>query len=86
MLTLLFITNIIAYVLFALDKRLAEQDSWRIPESILLLSAFVLGAFGALCGMILCHHKTQRKVFYITIPVLLYIQLTLEILYQLFLR
>lgn len=82
-LLILFIANIIAFIIYAIDKWQATRNKWRIPELILLLLAFLGGAFGALCAMILFQHKTQKIVFKICIPLFLYIQLTIDILYRL---
>lgn len=79
---LLFIVNVLTFILYAFDKRQAKCEKWRIPEFLLLLFAFLGGAFGALCAMILFRHKTQHKLFMICIPVLMYIQLLIEILYR----
>lgn len=81
-LQILFIANVVTFILYGLDNRLAECGRWRIPEFILLLFAFLGGAFGALCGMILFRHKTKHKVFKICVPLFLCIQLAIEILYR----
>ena len=82
-LEIIFWANIVCYAIYALDKYLAEHNKWRIPEFVLLLFSFLGGAFGALCAMIIFHHKTQNKVFKSCIPILLYIQLLIGILYRL---
>lgn len=66
-----------------MDKCFAKKGKWRIPEVLLLSCALLGGAFGALCAMIIFHHKTHNKVFKICIPILLYIQLLIDILYRL---
>lgn len=78
-----FIMNLLTFALFAWDKHLAVYNKTRIPEAILLLFAFLDGAFGALCAMILFHHKTVHKMFTISVPILVILQLTVIILYRL---
>ena len=64
----LLIVNVIAFVSFAWDK-LAAMQSWsRIPESFLLLISAIGGAFGALVGMVICHHKISKPKFRYSIP------------------
>ena len=57
------------FLLYAYDKRKARVAAWRIPEKILLLSAF-FGPFGAYGAMKLLRHKTQKLKFYL-VPVFL---------------
>lgn len=66
---------VLSFVLFAYDKHLATYGKWRIPEWVLFIPAAALGAFGALSGMVFFNHKTNKKAFYITIPVLLFVQI-----------
>ena len=57
------IVNIIAFVLYGLDKYFAVRGKFRVPESRLIFIAFIGGAFGALLGMKLFHHKTLKAKF-----------------------
>jgi len=58
------------FLLYAYDKRKAQMAAWRIPENILLLSAF-FGPFGAYGAMKLLRHKTQKVKFYLVLVFLL---------------
>jgi uncharacterized membrane protein YsdA (DUF1294 family) len=78
-LALIFFPNIISFGLFGYDKHQATFKGWRIPEFILLLSAFFNGAFGALCGMVFFNHKTKKTLFLVSVPILLVLQLTVAI-------
>lgn len=60
--------NLIAFIMFGVDKFKASHDLWRIPESTLILFAFLGGAIGALAGMKVFHHKTRKIKFRILIP------------------
>ncbi|MEG0019291.1 MAG: DUF1294 domain-containing protein [Oscillospiraceae bacterium] len=64
----MLIFNLISFVMFGLDKRLAVKGHWRIREKDLLLAS-LFGGFGAGLGMWLFHHKTRKPKFYITVPV-----------------
>lgn len=76
--------SLITFALYGWDKHLAVYQKTRIPEFILLLFSFMGGAFGALCGMIFFKHKTLHKMFLICVPVFLFLQLTIDILYRVF--
>lgn len=68
LLTFLFATNVLAFALYAIDKRRAFYEQWRIPEYVLLGLAFIGGAYGAGMGMLLFRHKTRHLTFQIIIP------------------
>ena len=48
--------------MFFHDKRKAIKGEWRTTENALITSAF-FGAFGAVAGMHLAHHKTNKPKF-----------------------
>ncbi len=81
---LFFGINVITYLLYAWDKHLAIYKRSRVPEAILLILAFLFGAFGALCGMVFFNHKTKHLHFTITVPILLLVQLTLIVLWKVY--
>ena len=66
--------SILAFILYGLDKHKARRNQWRIPEKVLLGIAFVGGAFGALAGMLVFHHKTRHLKFCLIMPLLILIQ------------
>ena len=75
-----FILNIIAFLLFGMDKWYAKREMHRIPEKTLLgISAFG-GAFGACVGMQLFRHKTRKARFFVGIPILLFLQVCVGVL------
>lgn len=55
--------NVLAFVLYGLDKLKARQGRWRISEATLWLTAAIGGALGAWTGMLLWQHKTQHPRF-----------------------
>jgi uncharacterized membrane protein YsdA (DUF1294 family) len=73
----LLIVNIVALLLYGIDKWKAKHDMWRIPEATLLIIAAVGGSIGALAAMQLFHHKTKHKKFYIGVPVIIILQIAL---------
>ena len=80
MLVVVFVSSVVAFPLYGIDKHLAVYEKRRVPEWLLLLIAFFGGAFGALCAMILFRHKTQKSAFLILVPTFMFIQLAILIL------
>ena len=68
-LTILIGWNVLTFLLMGLDKLLAIWGKRRIPESTLLGSAFLLGAFGSAAGALLFHHKGRKAKFIILLPI-----------------
>lgn len=64
----LVIINIISYIAFGVDKRLAESNGYRISEKCLLFLSLIGGCFGGMVGMYCFHHKTKKDKFKILIP------------------
>ena len=81
-LLILFIASIFTFVLYGWDKFLAIYNKSRVPEAILLIFTFLGGAFGALCAMILFHHKVNKTLFSVCVPLFLCIQLAVIIVYR----
>lgn len=67
--------NLVALLMFGVDKLKARHSFWRIPEKTLILSALAGGSIGALSGMLLFRHKTRHKLFTIGLPLILLLQL-----------
>lgn len=64
---LLFI-NILAFILFFIDKRHAVNHQTRIPETVLLWMARLGGGIGCILAMYIFHHKKKKPNFMIRIP------------------
>ena len=60
--------NIIAFILYGLDKKYAREGRWRIPEKTLLGIAMIGGAAGAWMGMQTFRHKTKHLSFRVLVP------------------
>lgn len=67
--------NIVAFIMFGIDKYKAKKSEWRIPESTLLLLAAAGGSIGAWIGMRVWHHKTLHKKFTLGIPAIFILQI-----------
>lgn len=67
--------NILAFIVYGIDKWRAAHGRWRIPEATLLGIAVIGGSIGALIGMKVWHHKTKHKKFVLGLPAILLIQL-----------
>lgn len=63
--------NLIAFIVYGIDKRRARKKRWRIPEITLIMFAAIGGSVGALAGMFLWHHKTKKIKFLFCVPALL---------------
>ena len=57
--------SVVAFALYAADKKRAKRGAWRITEKTLLLTGFLCGAPGALLAMHTLRHKTKHFYFYL---------------------
>lgn len=73
----LAIVNLVALILYGIDKWRAVHQEWRISEATLLIIAAIGGSVGAWLGMQLFRHKTKHLKFRIGIPVMFILQLVL---------
>ncbi len=82
----LLAVNILAFVLFGIDKQKARRNLWRIPEKTLLLSTLIGGSAGAILGMQFFHHKTRKPKFAIGVPVILVVEIALVWFIQVYMK
>lgn len=68
------IINLVVFAMYGIDKWKAVHDKWRIPENT-LISGALFGVVGAILGMVVFHHKIRKPKFYITVPLILIIEL-----------
>lgn len=73
----LLIINAVGLLYMLADKHRARKNLWRIPESRLILIAVIGGSIGIYSGMQLARHKTKHPKFFIGVPVIMALQLTL---------
>lgn len=64
----LLMLNIAAFILMSIDKNRAKKNEWRIKELTFMILALLGGAVGTLLGMVIFHHKQNKKKFYLGIP------------------
>lgn len=69
--------NLLTFLVFGLDKLKARKGKWRIPEATLIWLSIAGGSAGALLGMYLFRHKTQKRKFTLGVPVILIVQVVL---------
>ena len=62
------VMSLVTFAFFAIDKRRARMDAWRIPEKTLLTLCFAFGWPGGLLAMKLVRHKTQKPKFRLGVP------------------
>ena len=71
----LILINIITFIVYGVDKKRARRKQWRVPEKVLFLLAIIGGSVGALLGMLVFRHKTQKWYFKFGIPAILRLQI-----------
>ena len=79
MLIYLLIINIIAFIMYGIDKWKAHRKQWRISEKMLLFLAVIGGSAGALAGMYIFHHKRLHNKFTFGVPLILVLQVMIFI-------
>ena len=67
----LLLINLVALVVYGVDKHRAKKGQWRISEKTLFLLPLAGGSVGAIAGMYLFRHKTKHWYFRIGLPVIL---------------
>lgn len=77
---LIFI-NILAFILYGVDKKQAVKHQTRIPESVLLWMARLGGGIGCVLAMYIFHHKKKKSKFLIRIPIWIFIWLFVVIIF-----
>lgn len=71
----LIIVNALSFLLMLVDKYKAQNNLWRIPETVLMIVAGIGGSFGCYLGMKACRHKTRHKKFSIGVPIMMAIHI-----------
>ncbi|MCR4793487.1 MAG: DUF1294 domain-containing protein [Lachnospiraceae bacterium] len=72
------LVNLAVFGMYGLDKKKAISGEWRISERN-LIGAAVMGAPGALFGMIVFRHKIRKPKFYIGVPVILILEIAIAV-------
>ncbi len=71
----IIIITLLTFICFGVDKYKARNHKWRIKEATLIGMCVLGGSLGGLAGMYIFHHKTKKPLFYISIPLILIIQI-----------
>ena len=74
---ILICIDVVAFLVYGIDKWKAKQGSWRISEATLLMLAVIGGTIGALLGMQVWRHKTMHLKFKYGLPLILLAQIAL---------
>jgi uncharacterized membrane protein YsdA (DUF1294 family) len=67
--------NIVAFLVFMIDKLMAKMSKIRIPEWVLLLLGLCYGATGGYVAMQVFQHKTKNLLFAVLMPVMMVVQM-----------
>lgn len=77
MIIVLVVINLIAFILYGVDKHRAKNHQWRISEKTLIGIAVIGGSIGAILGMHIFRHKTKHWYFRYGLPAILIVQVVL---------
>lgn len=66
----LSIINLLSFTFMSIDKVKAKNRKYRISENMLIGLSVIGGSTGTLLGMVLFKHKTNKKKFYIGVPII----------------
>ena len=75
-----FLINFITFIIYAIDKNKAKNKRSRISENTLILLCILGGSTGGIMSMVLFHHKLSKKKFYIGIPILIILNMVIELI------
>lgn len=71
----LALINIVTFFVYWKDKKAAEKGKDRVKIVTLLSLSFIGGSIGALCGMYILHHKTNKSYFTVGVPLMIVMQI-----------
>ncbi len=71
----IIIITLLTFTCFGVDKYKARNHKWRIKEATLIGMCVLGGSLGGLAGMYIFHHKTKKPLFFISVPLILIIQI-----------
>lgn len=71
------VATLVGLAVMGVDKRFAMQGRRRISERNLIILCLLGGSLGVFIGMYLWHHKTKKIKFYLGVPLILMLQVTL---------
>ncbi|WP_281212382.1 DUF1294 domain-containing protein [Shewanella insulae] len=71
------VMSLITFICYAIDKRAAQQDSWRISESRLHWLSLLGGWPGAMLGQQHLRHKSSKRSFRVILWLTVFINVSL---------
>ena len=71
----LALINIVTFFVYLKDKKAAEKGKDRVKIVTLLSLSFIGGSIGAICGMYVLHHKTNKSYFTVGVPLMIVMQI-----------
>lgn len=77
----LAVINITTILVTIMDKLRARAGSWRFSERSLIILGLLGGAISEYTTMKIIRHKTRHNKFMIGLPVIIFLQLAIVILY-----
>jgi len=80
----LIVWNFFVFAMYGIDKLNSKRGKPRISERSLLLLAALMGGFGAFIGMRVFRHKTQKLKFKISVPLLMFINVGIVLIYYIY--
>lgn len=75
------VMSLFTLILYAVDKVKSKGDSVRIPEIVLIMLSAIGGGIGAMLGLSLVHHKSNKYYFWISALVSAVTQMGIGILF-----
>lgn len=72
--------NVFTFLLYGWDKLNARSNAWRVSERQLWLFTLLGGSVGALAGMHVFRHKTQKSSFQFVIACILLLHVAIVVL------
>lgn len=73
--------NVIAIIICLADKLKAKTGGWRISEKTLFAVSLIGGSVGMYITMLVIRHKTKHKRFMVGIPIIIFIQTVVLIIF-----
>lgn len=73
----LVVMNVVAFIVYGIDKQKAKKGKWRISEKAFMMLAVFGGSIGAWIGMQVFRHKTKHLLFVIGVPLIFFVELGL---------
>lgn len=67
--------NLITFMVYGLDKWLAQNNKWRISEHTLLGLTLIGGTIGGILAMFLFRHKIKKTAFLIPFVIIILLQI-----------